>query len=336
MSSPAADAVVDLGRAAARARRFLTERQDDDGHWRDYRLEPGRSEAWTTACVGYALCRAGDGGSRTTRRAAHALRASLRPGGWGYNARTACDADSTAWAIRFLAELDALDGLRPASLIAAYVAPSGAVTTFASAERFGSWAAEHAEVTPVAGLALLAVGERELAAKLRAAAVASWAPGRGWAPFWWRGDAYVAAQNLSFLTASGGVPDDVAAGERERILAAPDARSAFEAAQRLTAAVHLDAHFDAVRFRDRLIALQSADGGWPASPALLVPSQGDPSQAQVYSDDRRLLGTALALGALAVLEQRQVADARVRPRPSADRQGPEEEEREAERLQAGG
>lgn len=284
--------------AVAAAERFLTERQDDDGHWRDYQLEPGRSEAWVTACVGYALCRAGRGAATPVRQAADALLASARPGGWGYNRHTACDADSTAWVIRFLAELGALDGLQPASLIGAYVAPSGAVRTFASPERFGSWAAEHAEVTPLAGLALLAAGERELAARLRGAAVNAWTPDGGWPPFWWHGQAYAAAQNLGFLAASGGVPPELAAGERERLSAAPGARSAFEAAQRLTAAVHLDAPVDASRFRDRLMALQSADGGWPASSSLLAPSQRDPSQSRRCSDDRRLLSTALAVVAL--------------------------------------
>src|ERR1700730_3925101 len=181
---------------------FLTLSQDDDGYWRDYQLPPGRSEAWTTACVGYALLAA----SRYERvsefalhRAAAVLLAAQRPEGWGYNRNTACDADSTSWVVRFLAQFGTLDGISALAVLSPYVTPTGRIRTFASVDRFGSWALEHDEVAPLAGLALLAAGEYHHAAGIRAAVLDSWAE-YGWRPFWWHGRAYVCAQSLEFLS----------------------------------------------------------------------------------------------------------------------------------------
>lgn len=301
MSDPGRSVRASTLRAIATAGRFLTERQDPDGYWRDYNLEPGRSEAWITGCVGYALC-LHDHVPQPWRvaidRAAAALLASRRPSGWGYNRRTACDADSTSWAVRFLVRADAFDDLRGASLLGPYVTSTGAVRTFDTPERFGSWAMQHDEVTPVAGLALLATGEHQLAGQLRASVLKSWVAGYGWSPFWWNTGAYVSAQSLEFLAASGGIPEELAVDERARLLQAGAPGSAFEAAQQLVAAVHLGLAREVLHAGNHLLGLQADDGGWPPSPALLVPSQRNPSQSHVGVDDRRLLSTALAVVAL--------------------------------------
>ena len=44
--------------------------------------------------------------------------------GWSYNENSACDSDSTSWAIRFLGRLDALSGQDPGQLLTAYVIQS--------------------------------------------------------------------------------------------------------------------------------------------------------------------------------------------------------------------
>src|ERR1019366_2121738 len=114
----------------------------------------GRSEAWTTACVGYALLAASryaQASRPALHRAATALLAARRPEGWGYNRKTSCDGDSTSWVIRFLAQLGAIDGVSAASVLAPYLSSNGRVRTFNSVDRFGSWAMEHDEVAPLAG-----------------------------------------------------------------------------------------------------------------------------------------------------------------------------------------
>ncbi len=77
-------------REQARAVGFLLDRQDADGLWRDYDLEPGAAEAWVTGVIGLALGRAG--GARAAGalvQARAAVRALRRPDGWGYNGSTA-------------------------------------------------------------------------------------------------------------------------------------------------------------------------------------------------------------------------------------------------------
>ena len=229
--------------AVLAADQFLIERQGGDGHWRDYNLEPGRSESWITGCVGYALCHCGPAARPqciALHRAEESLLASRRSGGWGYNRQTACDADSTSWVIRFLAQVSALKDISALSLLSKYITPTGSVHTFGTPDRFGSWAMEHEEVAPLVGLALLAAGEHQLAAQVRASVLSTWIEGYGWKPFWWRSSAYALAQNLEFLSASGGIPKDLAADEFARLHCASAPESAFEAAQRLSSAVHLD------------------------------------------------------------------------------------------------
>src|SRR5829696_5678304 len=99
--------------AVAAGVRFLSARQHDDGHWRDFDLPPGSSDAWLTGWVGYALSRSAELLSTPTRgldAATKALAMTRRTGGWGFNGRAACDADSTAWVIRFLGIRVALGG----------------------------------------------------------------------------------------------------------------------------------------------------------------------------------------------------------------------------------
>jgi hypothetical protein len=278
---------------------FLAKSQDRAGFWRDYLLPPGRSEAWTTAYVGCALHRAAEyaGTAQTTlQHAADALVAIQRSEGWGYNRNTACDGDSTSWVLRFLATARA-EGISGLNLLAPYIAPTGRVRTFQSVQQFGSWGMEHDEVTPVAGLALLAEHQDEQVSRLRGAVLNAWATS-GWKQFWWRCRAYVCAQSFEFLSHSGGIPANVLDGERTWLINLPPPLTAFETAQSLSAAVHLQVPLEAKKFLERLLDLQCADGGWRPSWDLLVPHQNAPSLIEVYSDDKRLLTTAAAVVAM--------------------------------------
>lgn len=295
--------------SVARAAAFLALAQDDGGCWRDFQLPPGRAEAWTTAWTGWALARcsgvaAVDAGQ--LQRAADALIGQRRPQGWGYNRSTACDADTISWTLRFLCAVGRAEGLDGTALLAPFIAPSGRVRTFNSEDRFGRWAIEHDEVTPIAGAALLAQHQDAMVERLRAAALNSWRSG-GWTRFWWRVRAYVCAQNLDFLAASGGVPADVAEGERRLLTGAGQGASPLETSQWLSAATSLGLAEEGEVFCRRLMEWQDVDGGWPSSAELLVPDQRDPSAVEVFGDDRRLFTTAGAAAALVAWLERQSA-----------------------------
>jgi hypothetical protein len=184
-----------------------------------------------------------------------------------------------------------------AELLAPYIAPAGRVRTFKSVLQFGCWGMEHDEVTPMAGLALLAERQSELVSRLRGAVLNAW-PRSGWKQFWWRCRAYVCARSLEFLSSSGGIPANILYGERAWLTNLPPPLTAFETAHSLSAALHLQVSLEAEKFLERLLDLQCADGGWQPSWDLLVPHQRDPSIVEVYSDDKRLLTTAAAVTAM--------------------------------------
>src|SRR5437879_5014552 len=83
---------------------YLIDHQSNDGLWRDYDMKRGQSEASSTAWVGWCLahfdrrplC------GISVRKATMALGGICKPTGWGFNRHTETDADSTAWALRFL------------------------------------------------------------------------------------------------------------------------------------------------------------------------------------------------------------------------------------------
>lgn len=273
-----------------RAASFLAARQDADGYWRDYRLDPGQSEAWTTACVGFALFQV-TGLCTEVDKAARILLSTMRPGGWGYNSHTACDADTTSWVIRFLSSMGVMEGVDSVSLLNTYVTHSGRVFTFPSSDRFGSWGQEHDEVAPLAGMALLSSGEFDLAEKLRQGVVNR----ANWKPFWWRCYSYVCAQSLEFLALSGGIPDEIKKRETATLACLPLSHSStFDLAQRLSASAYLEGDLQC----STLLDAQEKDGGWLPSFELLVPGQRDGFSGDPKADEKRLMSTAMSVLAL--------------------------------------
>jgi hypothetical protein len=290
---------ADLKRAVERAEAFLIERQNADGLWRDYELEPGPSEAWTTACVTWALVSApiNSRSAQAVRAAADALHAIRVAGGWGYNRHTASDADTTAWVWRVLGTLDDGRGLFASECLQRYVTPLGAARTFHNTERFGTWSQEHADVTPLVGLALIAVGAgRHVVDRLRSAAMGARMQGGAWCSFWWSTDAYATARNLEFLAASGGLSSEVCGDVQTWMSDRPAPRSPFEAAHLLLASALLERSPSQLcaQLVETLLEWQMEDGGWPASKVLLGPDQDKESTrpASVHSDLNRIMSTA--------------------------------------------
>jgi hypothetical protein len=287
---------------------FLVRQQSPDGFWRDYMLPPGPSEAWTTACVGWALANAPASGSSTTalRAAAAALHSVRATSGWGYSRNTATDADTTAWVCRLLALLDEQRGIAASACLQRYLNERGAARTFLSVERFGAWAYDHAEVTPLVGLALIAVGaEQSIINQVRQASLDARQRGGTWPSFWWSIDEYSTARNLEFLAASGGVPSEVSRSSWDWVSSLPMPSSPFEAAQRLMIGITLDMDRAAMCacLLEKLVAWQLADSSWPASSVLLLRQQwnGNLNEPLAYEDPMRLMSTATVIHVLKLL-----------------------------------
>jgi hypothetical protein len=244
--------------------------------------------------VGVALGRSAPKTAATAvSRARTAVAELRRPGGWAYNRLAPTDADSTAWAVRLLKQQDAV------SVLARYLDHEGQAHTFLN-PRYGRWTDPHPDVTPVLGLALLAIrGSRNLVERVRSACLRGRVSDGTWSAFWWATDSYALARNLEFLSRSGGVPQDVSESAQNWLSARVCPETAFEAAQLVEIAHYIQAPSDA--FTADLFKRQLPDGSWPASPMLLQRAQKREPEQPPYADQRRLISTAFSL--LAVADQ---------------------------------
>jgi hypothetical protein len=301
-----------LAAASDRAIDFLTGAIGQDDMWRDFSM-PGASDEWVTAFVGNALARLEDERACVAvERSLDALLRRQRPeGGWGYNGICPPDADSTAWALKFL---KAAGFAGPASekamafLLSHRLADGGFSTYSAGAQvRYddkpwdGSsegWRSSH--------LCVAANAAGVLPGRLASFLRASQGSDGSWRAYWWRTDVFGTALAVDALAG-----DEDAAYVRGRALCwarrqAPLARSAFDRAWLANILIHGDgSDRDAARFiLTGLAQEQSADGGWAAGAELLLPhpSQLDRDQNLVpFLDVRRVFTTASVLAAFTAL-----------------------------------
>jgi squalene-hopene/tetraprenyl-beta-curcumene cyclase len=237
---------------------------------------------------------------------ARVLLGRQRPeGGWGYNRASPADADSTAWALKFLSAADCRgsETERAEAFLGSHLRPDGGVSTYAAATRisFGGsvgrrddsgWRGGHGCVAAnAAGL----IGEPAIGA-LRS----SQGPDGAWNAYWWRGDALATALAVEAMAAGD-------ARKRAVAWAANRARSPATAFDRawLIRILALGGAADRAQGRALALALaaeQRPDGGWDSSAEMLFP---DPAEARRHADvpivvdDRRAFTTASALLALA-------------------------------------
>ena len=288
--------------AIEHACRFLAAAQQPDGFWRDYALAPGPSTQWVTAFVGYALAVAGARtGDDPLARALLALQSSVRSAGWGYNAAIAPDADSTSWAIRLFLRTGTAVPIEPVPVLTADLGPNGGARTFACGPRYGRWTLEHIDVTAVVALALKEAGAGDaVVCRAREWILGGRTHDGLWTGFWWTFDAYVIAQTLELLAATGGVPHPVAEASRRYLKQRADPDTVMEAASLLIIAQRTQVSGRV--WRDLLLARQLTDGSWPPSRGLRVPDQhGSGTDGEVFADANRLMSTAMAVMALSMV-----------------------------------
>jgi hypothetical protein len=271
--------------------------QDRDGFWREFDLQPGASEGWTTAWVGWCLNRAAVDPARRARirdayaRAARRLCQSTG-GGWGYNGRTGPDADTTSWVLRFLNA----SGVRvdPVAHLARYIDAGGGVHTFRE-PGFGAWTDAHDDVAANAGLALLTVPRsRPITDRIRRRLVGGF-PGE---TYWWSTPTYGIAWTLRFLQASGGVPVDVAARGGAWLSDLPASDSAFEIAHRIVSAAALGACPGAAFSLVNQLLDAAGPQGWAGGSFLLVPPHEGGAPAAPNPERRALLTTSICVAVL--------------------------------------
>ena len=289
--------------AICRGSHFLVAKQDPDGFWRDFALPPGASSTWVTACVAYSLVEQSPPGAQAQAlaSAAQAVQAIYGTVGWGYNEKVAPDADTTAWVVRWFRRVGAALPMDPVSCLRVYLGTGGGARTFLNEPRYGRWAVEHVDVTPVVGMALAEVGApMSLLLRLREWILARRNSDGVWSSFWWTFDAYATARNVDFLARSGGLPEAAREDVKRFLQMHPSPKSAMEGAHLLMAHTLIKSEaVEAQRLVHILLKQQLDQGGWPPSRVLRVPAQGaGDSREAVFADVQGLMSTAMVVMAL--------------------------------------
>lgn len=302
---------MEASHALKRGTQFLLERQGGDGLWRDFLTPAGAASEWPTGFIGAALHRAGAQAGPLERAAESLVTGQGADGGWGYNERVPTDADSTAYALLFLAELGRREEAcqRAAACLLRHQGDDGGVATYSDPGpirqfmgvgrwvRFDGWCRPHTEVTATAGRALAAVAggayRREAAAAWRYVRPQQRDDG-SWTSYWWTSPHYTTLHAAQLAVSLG---DDEAVSRAaawalrsqsdDGAWRAPgDARCAFTTALSLSLLCAADLSGRHVeRAVSSLVSLQDDDGGWPSRPVMRIPIPGD-----VNPDRRRRLG----------------------------------------------
>lgn len=302
--------------AASHAARFLIDRQSPDGWWRDYDdLPVGPSDGWVTAYVGRALAAAAAAGvAAAAGPAAQRAAAWLRdvrpyPAGWGYNACSGPDADSTAHALALLRECRIAADVADVAWLRARFRVNGGCATY---DRRDAWGVAHIDVTPVAFLALPAAVQAELAGGVRRFIETCRGRDGGWPAYWWRSGHYSTYWNLRALGALGApppMPVVLASASGGEDAAPTDAGAPAPAvAESTLSAFDLAFAVGVAALRGtpagaglhRLLRQQQSDGSWPGAANLRVTDPRcfrpwEKPLGTLYIDTQRLLTTASAL-----------------------------------------
>jgi hypothetical protein len=304
----------DLKGAVAEAVKYLVAHQSPAGQWLDFHLPTGPSDAWVTAYVGLALARLPvafrSPADLAVQRAGAWCATVIAPdGGWGYNAFTGSDADSTAHAILFRLACGQPVPAASYDLLRGFQREDGGFATYCLEDPNDSWGHSHPDVTPVALEALLShlpQGHRALRAGRRY--VIAGQGGEGvWQSFWWDSSLYGTWANIRLLMKTRwrfdrqrcldsilrqGPPQDAFGLALYAGCLSMLSTSRAESSPRLEESVA------------ELLRAQSADGSWPARPMLRLSDRtcatpwAKASAGELFADGRSLFTTATVLHCL--------------------------------------
>lgn len=299
------------GEAIEAAVGFLLAARRQDDLWDDFRLVNGSSDEWVSAFVGLALARLERPALAAvldqTRRA---IEARWRPGsGWSYNAVSPADADSTAWALKFLnavaPQSGCIDGAR--AFLASHRLADGGIATYAPSTpiRIGAvavaapgWRGSHDCVAANAAPLLDGALDGYLRERQQ--------PEGCWHAMWWKTEAFATALALDSFGADAAVTQRAIGWARAQGLSTA---SPFDRAW--LAAIMMRGDKDdcasAAAMLDLLAAEQRDDGSWVAGAPMLFPapdSAGRDPGGAVLLDIRRSFTTAAVLTVMNQAAQR--------------------------------
>ncbi len=303
-SAPLAPAEPPRGRidAIEAAVGFLLVARRQDSLWDDFRLVNGSSDEWVSAFVGLSLARLERPAlAEVLDQTRRAIEARWRPGsGWGFNAASPADADSTAWALKFLNAVaprsGCIEGAR--TFLARHRLADGGIATYAPSTpiRIGAvavaapgWRGSHDCVAANAAPLLNGTLEGYLRERQQHDGC--------WHAMWWKTDAFATALALDSFGADMATTQRAIGWARAQELSTG---SPFDRAWLASILMRGDkddrARADAML--DLLAAEQRDDGSWVAGAPMLFPapdSAGRDPGGAVLLDIRRSFTTAAVL-----------------------------------------
>jgi squalene cyclase len=225
--------------------------------------------------------------------------------GWGYNEAVGSDADSTSYAILFLASAGQQVPDAAYTMLVELQCADGGFSTYLPIGEPNSWNVSHSDVTPIALLAMLTHPAPDRNAIQRGIEyVLRQKTSLGlWNSFWWGSCLYGTAASLSLLDAACiEMPSSATAA-----LAQIEPANAFEVALLTSSLLYVDrdgSHVMICDLVDKLISQQQPDGSWNTAPILRITrrdcyepwASGD--AGQLYAEPNRLFTTATVLHAL--------------------------------------
>jgi len=264
----------DIAAALEDGIRYLLALQQPEGCWTDYALPTGQSDQWVTAYIGLALARHGkrmrhQESLMAARTAAKWLTEQRTySAGWGYNAATGPDADSTAIALALLRELGWPVAAHDQAFLQQHWRDEGGLATYQGP---GAWGTVHWDVTPLGYLGLSPAAQRALRPQFLRAIAANRCADGTWLSYWWKRPYYSTFTTLEAL-AQIGEPEPGNAGAPAAVQPADNAfdLACIIGSDLLRGPATEDHHW---RLHS-LLAWQQEDGRWPGHANLRVTDDG--------------------------------------------------------------
>jgi len=283
---------------------YLISHQGPDGHWQEYRLPVGASDAWVTAYIGLALQGAAlDGASPAARMAAERAAEWLighrpYPAGWGYNGTTGADADSTAHAVALIRAVGIAVPPQDTEWLLDRWQPGGGFATFAGP---GSWGCAHLDITPICFRALDTCDQARLRPALLEYLRLSRRADGSWPSYWWRTCFYTTHACLQLIEEleHDSIPVTGLAAMHE----VNNINSAFDLAFAAGIAALAGQHELRGTLANELLRHQRRDGSWAGAEELRVTDPGcyrpwEQPQGRLYADLKGLMATATSISIL--------------------------------------
>lgn len=277
--------------AIQKATEFVLSNRNEDGMWYNFLTRHhGESADWVSSFTGLNLLDSGINQKELTTTAESVLRRQRENGGFSYNHKIVPDADSTAFAIRFLSHFGYRSELDMArKFLEEHQHSDGGFRTYQeqSIRNYArippemsveGWCSSTPDIT---ASALLTNLDNDVAVQFLLDTQQE--DGR-WNSYWWTSDIYATTHSLEALSRFG--YDDQVKKANEWIVQDNDALNvAFYLALSIQALVRNKKDYEIAKSRvGKLLSSQREDGSWDTTPILQFPL---PSNIQPWHDSDR-------------------------------------------------